>query len=360
MIPAEIKPEDLILSSIEEAHTIPSKWYSDKNIFDFEQSLVVNNVLQYVGSISQIPKVGDFFLFELMDIPFIVVHDEENEFRAFYNVCKHRGGPLAFENGNCKQFQCKYHGWTYKLDGSLRGTPEFEGVENFDRKNLSLSPVQLFNWEGLLFISLNNPLADSNKLTNGIEKKILPNKIRGKKFYKRIKYFVNCNWKVYVDNYLEGYHLPFVHPELLKLLSYKEYITETSEFHSLQYSPLHEEGNFYGAGDAYYYFLFPNMMLNILPGRLQVNLVQPLSVNKTHIIFDYYYDVSSKQNINVIEEDIRYSDEVQQEDILICEKVQQGLKSGAYDKGRYSVKTELGVHHFHNLLRQFYNSKMQD
>ncbi|MCZ6703668.1 MAG: aromatic ring-hydroxylating dioxygenase subunit alpha, partial [Ignavibacteria bacterium] len=129
---------------------------------------------------------------------------------------------------------------------------------------------------------------------------------------------------------------------------------ETSDNYSLQYSSL-QDNDVYGSGEAYYYFIFPNNMLNILPGRIQTNLVLPISKNQSLVIFDYYFDdITSSDSVKRIEKDIKFSDEVQQEDIMICEKVQKGLESKGYDKGRFSPMKEMGVYHFQALLKSFY------
>lgn len=253
--------------------------------------------------------------------------------------------------------QCQYHGWTYLLDGSLRGVPEFDRVELFDKKDYGLVPVQIDIWEDMIFINLSeNPMPVASTF-EGIPERIAPISLRSKKFYKRVTYDVKCNWKVYVDNYLEGYHLPYVHPELCNLLDYQKYVTETFEQYSLQHSPFTAQDNLYNttAGEAYYYFVFPNFMLNILPGRLQTNLVQPVAHDRTRVIFDYFYDdIESAQALKMMAEDIAYSHRIQIEDIEICEHVQKGLASKAYDRGRFSVKCEQGVYHFQQLLKQAY------
>jgi choline monooxygenase len=166
-----------------------------------------------------------------------------------------------------------------------------------------------------------------------------------------------------MDNYLEGYHVPHVHPELCKLYDYRNYMTEAHRYYSLQHSPLSGQENIYtkSEGEAYYYCVFPNFMLNILPGRLQTNLVLPLAHNQTLVIFQYYYDdVSSPSAQKMIEDDLEYSDRVQQEDIEICEHVQKGLESRAYDRGRFSVKFEEGVYLFQNLLKQAYKGWLDE
>ncbi|HEV2212193.1 MAG TPA: SRPBCC family protein, partial [Gammaproteobacteria bacterium] len=156
-------------------------------------------------------------------------------------------------------------------------------------------------------------------------------------------------------NYLEGYHLPHVHPGLNKLLDYREYTTQTAAWHSHQHSPLDGEQGPYATGEAHYYFIYPNMMLNILPGRLQTNLVLPVSAGRCRVVFDYFYaDAVSPAALKMIDADLAFSDEVQREDIGICERVQLGLESGSYKAGRLSPKRESGVHHFQELIRAAY------
>jgi choline monooxygenase len=166
---------------------------------------------------------------------------------------------------------------------------------------------------------------------------------------------VACNWKVYVDNYLEGYHVPHIHPGLNSVLDYRSYVTETAQWYSYQFSPLESADELYGSGEALYYFLYPNTMLNILPGRLQTNRVLPLSVDRCRVEFDFYYvpDASPEARARR-ERDVAFSDEVQDEDVTICEDVQRGLASGSYESGRLNPLRENAVHHFHELLRRAY------
>lgn len=353
-----IKP-DLQILPLEKSETIPSNWYTDKNIFVFEKKAIFSREWQYAGHISQLANVGDFVLAEVSGNPVIVIKGDDEVIRAFYNVCRHRGGPLALKDGNCKMLQCKYHGWTYKLDGSLRGVPRFDRVDLFDKKDFGLVPVKTEIWQGLIFINLSQESKSINSVLSGIAENILPNKLQTKKFFKRVKYDIKCNWKAYVDNYLEGYHLPYVHPELCETLDVKDYRTETFEYYSLQKSATKKTGNFYSDnGEVFYYFIYPNFMLNVLPGRLQTNLVLPVDTNHCSVFFDYLYDDISIKNQRQIQEDINYSDKIQQEDILICEAVQKGLESKAYHKGRFSVECEAGVHHFQSLLKKEYEKNI--
>ena len=347
---------------IERAETIPSSWYVDPRFHELDKEVIFMRTWQYVGSLSQVEDVGDYFLASVADNPILVIRGKDNVVRAFYNVCRHRGGPLAIEPaGNCSILQCKYHGWTYLLDGSLRGTPKFDRTELFDKKDNGLRPVRLEAWQHLLFVTLRTNDSSPAALMKGIAERVAPHDLAAKKFFRRVVYEVHCNWKVYVDNYLEGYHLPFVHPELCNLLDYQRYVTETFEHYSLQYSPFSGKENLYttGDGDAYYYFIFPNFMLNILPGRLQSNVVFPVAHNLCKVIFDYYYDdVEMPDALVKIEKDISYSDKIQQEDIEICGHVQRGLESVAYDKGRFSPEMERAVYHFQCLLKKTYRRSL--
>jgi len=357
----DLSDETLRSVPLERAETIPSSWYIDTRFHEFDREAIFAQTWQGVGHVGQAQRPGDRFPATVAGNPIVVVRDNGGTLRAFYNVCRHRSGPLATCPGNASMLQCGYHGWTYRLDGSLRGLPNFDRVELFDRGDYGLVPIHVETWQGLIFVNLApnpEPLAEA---IDGIVERIAPISLETKTFVRRVEYTVDCNWKVYVDNYLEGYHVPLVHPELMTMLEYNNYVTETFPRYSLQYSPLDAGTTLYGTagGEAFYYFLFPNFMLNILPGRLQTNLVVPLAAERTLVVFDYFYDdVESPEALRIIEDDISCSDRIQREDIEICEHVQRGLRSWAYDRGRFSVACEEGVHHFQTMLKEAYRREI--
>ena len=353
-----INDDELRAAPVERASTIPSRWYTDPAFLEAEREWIFARSWQGVGHSAQVAEPGQFLTEEIAGEPVIVVRGSDGRLRAFYNVCRHRGGPLAVDREGCvRALQCKYHGWTYLLDGSLRGVPAMDRTELFDRKNYGLAPVQVAEWEGLVFVSLSNETPPLATFFAGIRERIAPLRLGELKFAGRVDYTVDCNWKVYVDNYLEGYHVPYVHPELARLYDYTRYITTAHEWYSLQHSPLTGD-NLYsrgGGGEAFYYCVFPNFMLNILPDRLQTNLVLPDGHARCRVIFQFFHaDVTSAEARVRIADDIAYSDGVQAEDAGICAKVQLGLGSRAYDVGRFSVKYEVGVHHFQELVRDAY------
>ncbi|WP_421774801.1 aromatic ring-hydroxylating oxygenase subunit alpha [Gracilimonas sp.] len=353
---------NLDVEPIQRAKTIPSRWYFEPDLFEFEQHYLFQNHWQYVCHENQISEAGDSYTTNIARNPVIVLRTADHEIKAFFNVCKHRGGPLDVKKGTKTVLQCQYHGWTYLDDGSLRGIPDWNLVELFDKKDFGLEPVEIKVWQGLIFARINNNTPELSSLLSGIEERISPINLGDLQFHSEHVYDLECNWKVYVDNFLEGYHIPIVHPELANLLDYREYVTETQTWHSLQHSPFKAQESMYSqnGGEAYYYFIFPNMMLNILPGRLQVNTVVPVSPTKCKVIFSYFYDdVEAKQASGLIDDDIAYSHDIQLEDVEICEAVQRGLQSSAYDQGRFSVKREKGVYHFQSLLKNEFRKAVQ-
>ena len=335
------------------AATIPSRFYTDPDVLSRESEKVFGNSWQLVGHASQVAETGRYFTATVANEPVLIARSEDR-LRALSNVCRHRAGPVAAGEGACRAFRCGYHGWSYGLDGALLNTPEFDGVESFEKKDHSLPEFSIEEWLGLLFVHLGGPVGS---LAGDLED--LPGKLRNRglesmRLAHRKDWEVGCNWKVYVDNYLEGYHIPIVHPGLMKEIDYARYETETRQIYSIQHSPIKKTAQARLRGDAndeaMFYWIYPNLMLNVYPDNFSTNLIVPLSHDRTVTLFEWYFrDPDAPEVKKVIEETIAFSDEIQLEDIDICEAVQRGLRSSTYETGRYSPVRENGVHHFHGL-----------
>ena len=362
-------------AQIECAQTLASRFYTDPAILAIERARIFSRTWQLVGTLSQrcgevngaartIADPESYFTAEVAGEPVIVVRDRLGTLRAFSNVCRHRAGPIALGSGCKNVLRCQYHGWTYTLDGKLIGTPDVEGVEFFDRSTMGMVPLRVETWEQFIFVNFDAAAPALGEFMGQIPQQAAGFAFAGLEFAERRDYVIDCNWKVYVDNYLEGYHIPIAHPGLMKEIDYANYRTDTFRYHSQQFAPIRAmkpgDGGerFYAPGsglpEALYFWIFPNLMLNIYPDNISTNVIVPLSQDKTLTIFEWFFhDAKSPKNRERVERAIAFSDEVQQEDIVLCSNVQKGLHSATYDRGRYSVKRENGVHHFHMLLGEF-------
>jgi choline monooxygenase len=352
---------DLAPQPLAHATALPARFYADPALSALERRAVFERSWQLIAHVCQLREAGDHVVADLAGLPVLAVRGGDGEIRVFHNVCRHRAGPIAQCDGlAAKSLRCRYHGWTYALDGQLKSAPEMSTAADFDVTDIRLPQLQVRIWQGLVFAATDASPMNFDALVAGIATRI--GNVRGLEHYghhQRVGYDIACNWKVYVDNYLEGYHLPHVHPELNRMLDYRSYMTELAEWHSLQWSPMESNDTLYGNGDALYYWLWPNTMLNILPGRLQTNRIIPLAVDRCRVEFDFYYaseqgsDDSGEARARR-EADLAFSDVVQREDLDICEDVQRGLASGSYVAGRLNPLRESAVHHFQELLRAAY------
>ncbi len=344
---------------LEKAYTIPAPWYFDKRIEELERNSVFAANWQVVGRLDQVRERGEYFTIDVNGEPLIVVRSEDGILRAFYNVCRHHAAAVVPEEQGCaKQFRCPYHGWTYGNDGALKGMVEFDGVCNFNRADNGLVPVPLDSWENFIFVNLDGAARPLLEFLGKVPELVAPLKLSANlHYFDRRIYTLNCNWKVYVDNYLDGgYHVPHAHKGLSSVVEYTKYTIENFERSCLQSSPLDTSGALEASisstrqGHAFYLWVYPNFMINAYSGVMDTNLVLPLGVDKCVVIFDYYFaDISSAAEKHH-RESIAVSEKVQDEDMAICDSVQRGLGSRAYVAGRLSVRREAGEHLFHRLL----------
>jgi choline monooxygenase len=341
-----------------EASTIPAPWYVDARIAELERQTVFSNAWQMVGRVDQVEKPGQFVTATVAGEPIVVVRGNDGVLRGFFNVCRHHAAAVVTEPcGQASILHCPYHGWNYGLDGSLKGMPEFEGVKDFDRQQNGLLPVKAETWEKFVFINLDPKAAPLRDFLGGLVKRVAPLGVTRTQYFDSRTYDIHCNWKVFVDNYLDGgYHVPHLHKGLSSVLDYKQYTIENEDRYCLQSSPMvaSDEDAATGAtrkGDrAWYFWQYPNLMINCYEGYMDTNLVLPLDVDHCRVIFDFYFADVSETRREYNQQSVAVGARVQDEDLGICEAVQRGLKSRAYGAGRLSVRREAGEHLFHRLL----------
>ena len=350
------------------AWTLPSSLYTDTEVFDAEKEKIFSRTWQVVGHHSQVANPGDYFTTELAGEPLLIVRGPEGKLRGFYNVCRHRAGPPAEGCGSRKLFRCGYHGWTYGLDGSLISATEIDGVEGFRAEDFSLVPVRTEEWFNLIFVNLDPEARELRESLGELQKQAEKFQFTQMTLFERRTYEMKCNWKTYVDNYLEGYHLPSVHPGLNRELDYNAYVVEPYARHVRQFSPIR------GAqpGDTTprryqqtrddlttdYFWVFPNWMLNCYPDNVSLNIVLPVEPERSLAIFEWYLppEVHGKPAAKA---SVEFSHQIQLEDVGICEIVQKNLRSRSYSRGRFSVKQEKGVHAFHRMYAEAMNPEIK-
>lgn len=346
------------------AETLPSDFYTDEKYFELSKEKIFSRTWQFAGDTEVVKVPGQIYPFYLLenflDEPLILSRDKNDRMHCLSNVCTHRGNILI--EGSCieKNITCRYHGRRFELDGKILSMPEFNEVKNFPSKKDNLPEIPFITWEKFLFVSLNpvSPVQDfigemcSRMSWLPLEEFVFDSS-RSK------EYLVKAHWALYCENYLEGFHIPYVHNSLNAALDYSNYRTELYKYSSLQIGvgksgedcfDFPKSSSDYGQKiSAFYYWIFPNTMFNFYPWGLSINVVRPLKSDLSKVSFLTYIWDESKLDKGAG----AGLDKVEREDEAIVENVQRGIKSKNYDRGRYSVKRETGTHHFHRLIAEF-------
>jgi choline monooxygenase len=306
----------------------------------------------------QVAEPGQYVTAVVGGEPIVVVRGGDRTLRAFFNVCRHHAAAvMTAPCGTADRLRCPYHGWTYDLTGALHGVPEFGGVAGFDRGAMGLVPLGgVAEWEGLVFVHLDRDPPPLATWLGELVGQVAPLGLPQLTFFERREYELACNWKVFVDNYLDGgYHVPHLHKGLSSILEYTDYTIENFARFCLQASPIDASGGeamtaSVRKGNARYYWIYPNLMLNWYEGYLDTNLVIPLGIDRVKVVFEFYFDDVSPERAERNRQSVAVSERIQDEDHAICESVQRGLSSRAYQAGRLSVRREAGENLFHKLL----------
>ena len=345
---------------IEAARTPPASWYRSAAFLEAEADTVFRDSWIYAGPASKVREPGSFLTAELLGEPWVVVRDAAGTLRAFANSCRHHAARVALGEGVAEELVCPYHGWTYQLDGRLRRAPQLGRTEAFDPATCRLPEYPVRELGPLLFVYLGDeprpPEDDLSELISRFD----ASGWNDLTWVARRTYEMECNWKVFADNYLDGgYHIAHLHSGLDAQLDMQSYRTQVFERWSLQTAgssgddaPSNESIDFaerIGDG-ALYAYVYPNLAINRYGPVLDTNFIRPISADKTEVVFDYWYqDTKGPEAQAFIEKSLEASDQVQQEDVDICREVQRGLASRSYDRGVYAG-VETAMLAFHRLL----------
>ncbi len=353
-------------ADIRRAFTPPARLYTDPTIYAAVQERLFAHTWHFVGDVGKVKVPGQVCPFTLLkgclNEPLLLTRDREDRLHCLSNVCTHRGNLVVEQAGYEPHLRCRYHGRRFGLDGTFQQMPEFEGVADFPSERDHLPKVPFQRWGPLLFAAL-APTMPFEELLAPLQPRV------GWLLHENLVYaptrsrdhLVQANWALYVENYLDALHIPYVHHELAGALEYESYRTENHRYGNLQIGYTRGgEDTFDLPADspdagkqvtAYYVWLFPTTMLNFYPWGLSVNVVQPLGTELTRVSFLRYVADSSKSGSHVSSD--AAVDRVEREDEAVVESVQKGVRSRFYDRGRYSPTREQGTHHFHRLLAEF-------
>jgi choline monooxygenase len=346
---------------ISTAKTLHTDFYTNPEVFKESREKIFGNCWQFIGDAQLVKTTGSCFPFSLLeqflDEPLLLTRDANGQIHCLSNVCTHRGTMLIAEPCQAVNLRCRYHGRQFRLDGKFISMPEFKEVKNFPSNEDYLTPLPIFEWGSLLFGSLNLKAKPENYF-HAMQERLPWLPLQDFIFKPELSksYDVNAHWALYCENYLEGFHIPFVHAGLNAVIDFGNYTTEIFDSSNLQLGIAKTSDEIFdlpvSSRDfgkkvaAYYFFVFPNMMFNFYPWGLSLNLVQPLGIDKTRVLFltyvwkDELFNKGAGSGLDVVE----------MEDEEVVEAVQKGVRSRFYKQGRYSVTREQGTHHFHRLI----------
>ena len=328
---------------IRKAKTLASDFYTDPGFFEISKEKIFAPSWQFLCHQSEIESLKPIHLLPgVLDEP-ILLSRSGGTLSCLSNVCTHRGKILVDEPCTANLIRCGYHGRRFSLYGKFLSMPEFEGVEDFPTEGDDLRRIPMASTGGFLFCSL-DPQMPFDEIIRDAAQIFAEAGAKTPELHERKEYEVDAHWALYCENYLEGFHIPYVHESLNAIVDYGTYTTETFRYSSVQ-TGFEEDGKI----AARYLFVFPNLMFNFYPWGISVNIVRPLSPSKSVVEFLSYVRDESKLNEGAGAD----LPNVEMEDEAVVESVQKGIRSRFYSHGRYSPSREQGTHHFHRLIAEF-------
>jgi choline monooxygenase len=338
------------------------RMYLDPEMLEAEQRLIFERTWQLMGHVSALPRPGSYTTGFAGDQPVLVVRDEEGRLRAYRNVCRHRASCLLTGTGQCKgAIRCRYHGWTYRFDGTLIGVPEgLQFGDRLDKSTLGLMPVRLEELCGLVFVNLDSDAAPLAELVGDLPARLARYRIETLEPFAPGAGHQPANWKVVAENYLEGYHIPIAHPGLMRMLDYKHYDTELHEHWAWIEAPMRSKPSSnrlerlygqlvtpmpgLGEEDRHtwrYVFIYPNTTIDLYPDQVNTWQMLPDGLTRTRDVFASYRAAGAGPRTRAIQWiNQRINTLVLDEDVEIVRNVQVGLRTRGYRCGPLSRRED--------------------
>ena len=341
------KDKYYISNDISEAETMHSDFYTNEDLFKSSNKKIFSSSWKLVGHKTNFKCSTTPFTFLPEILPYELLLINQNDlYSCISNVCTHRGHILCNEEKNRKVLRCKYHARTFDFSGKIKSAPGFNNVKNFPLDTDNLALLDLIDWNGFLFVCLGDAI-DIRSILNDMKSRIKQFPFDKLNFSSELSsvYTVDAHWAIYCENYLEGFHVPFVHKGLSSEINISSYKTEILDNGVLQYADNADEGDVYG----YYYWVFPNIMFNFYNWGLSINIIEPITKDRTLVRFLSYPFIENNKTKKAIKDLVTV--ELEDQEVVSC--VNRGIKSPFYRRGRYSHEHEKGVHYFHRLLTRY-------
>lgn len=325
--------------------TLPATLYGDPDAWTRERSAVFGKAWLFLGHEAEAPAPGDWIAGDIAGHRLMVVRGADGVLRAFHNVCRHRAGPLVSgAAGHCEgELTCRYHGWRYALDGRLRAATGFGPADGFDPRDFGLIEVRLSLWRGLVFVNLDGAAGPLTELTAPLERLLAARGLTIAAPALRRAHDLACDWKVYAENYLEGYHIGAVHPALSGELGAAEYRISIDGDLVLQEAVGVNDGPQAGVWG----WLWPNLGVNVYRDGAMIERMTPTGPGRTRLDYLFLTDAGP----GGLDAALAASDRLTAEDAAICEAVQANLSAGAYTAGVLSPRHEAAVAWFQDRIR---------
>jgi choline monooxygenase len=326
---------------------LESRFYVEPGIFEAERQSIFRRQWQMLGPVSRLQNPGDYLAVDVAGWKLFALRGRDDVLRGFHNVCRHRGARLLPEgSGKCQSLRCPYHQWVYDHTGSLRQAPWFGEDPTFRLQDWPLHEAQLSEWRGLLFIAVDAELSLLDQLGD-LPEEVADAPLESYVPVEEHRFTMRSNWKTYTDNFVEGYHIPGIHPGFMQVIDFGNFETVARNGLVRMTSP-QRDGSIYGGK---WLWMWPNWTLSIFPGGMNTSRINPISVDSTELIYDFYFADLSAESAAARRHTIEVNCGIVREDFGICEHTQANYSSGAYRPGPLSPRHERSVAYFQGLVR---------
>ena len=324
--------------------TLPVRWYTDPGVFEKERWSIFGSNWIHIAYEHQLRRPGDYVTENLAGWPIFVRRSDDGALKGFYNLCPHRAGPIVFDGEGCQaNMVCRYHGWAFRQDGSLLNPRDFGADPG---AGMNLTPIQVASFRGMVWVCLNPDVAPLHEWLGEFPNELVDVPLETYRFHSRSIRTVACNWKVYGDNFLEGYHLPTTHPAMSRDADAMHYEVryKGDPRWNTHVMPPRNTGSTFGV----FGWFWPTYAYDIFPNGFAVERWLPRGHDQCDLYFEYFFDDHAED----IEAIIKFSEEVADEDARMCEHVQRNIGAGKYVGGVLSPKWEYPLVSFHQLVRE--------